>query len=89
MEYKLSKLMATALENMLGYGDYELWELRRWNTWNAVKNGQCAPSIRTDTMQALVKRGLAQEKYDETRIPWGWTATLTDAGRACCTTYRP
>lgn len=73
--------MVTALKNMRQYGDYELWELRYWNTWNAVKRGQCAPSIRTDTMKGLVNRGLVQEKYDKNRLLYKWTATLTVAGR--------
>lgn len=78
---KLSKRMVAALENMRQYGDYELWEMRYWNTWNAIKGGQCAPSIRTDTMKGLVKRGLVQEKYDKKRPLYQWTATLTDTGR--------
>lgn len=82
LNLKLTPRMVAALKNMLQYGDYELWELRYWNTWNAVKGGQGAPSIRTDTMKGLVKRGLVQEKYNKTRPLYKWTATLTDASRA-------
>lgn len=89
LNLKLTPRMLTALENMRLYGDYELWELRYWNTWNAAKDGQCAPSIRTDTMKGLVKRGLVQEKYDKTRSLYKWTAMLTDASKRMLVTFQP
>lgn len=78
---KLSPRMVEALKNINQYGEYELWELSDWHLWNAVKGGQGAPIIRTDTMKGLIKRNLVQEKYDKKRPLWKWTAMLTDSGK--------
>lgn len=68
-----------AISQMKEYGDYELWELRYWNTWQPIKRNAMAHSIRTDTMEALRKRGLVKVAYDPNRI-YNFTATLTDEG---------
>lgn len=76
MELKLSKKMKEAIEALKTYGEYELWELRHWNTWRPVIHNINAPSIRTDTMKGLIKRGLVETSYDKNRTLWKFTAKL-------------
>jgi hypothetical protein len=68
--------MEQALEALKTYGEYELWELTCWNSWHPVTHNPSAPSIRTDTMKGLVKRGLVEEVYNKNRTLWKWTAKV-------------
>ncbi len=61
IEQKLTKRMAEAINALKTYGEYELWELTCWNSWHPVVKNLYAPSIRTDTMKGLIKRGLVEE----------------------------
>ena len=74
IEPKMSKRMTEALNALKTYGEYELWEFQCWNSWHPVLHNANAPSIRTDTMKALIRRGLAKETYDKKRVLWKWTA---------------
>lgn len=77
----LSDLMEKALNNMLLYGEYEMWELPHWNFWNATA-GCTYPSIRTNTMNGLEKRGLVKKSYNPNRDRhWKWSAVITDKGK--------
>ena len=75
---ELSRRMKEALKALYENGTYELWELHDWDTWNALK-GMCA-SIRTDTMKALCRRGLAKDDYDKRRGLYKWHANITPDG---------
>ena len=74
MDTKLSKRMIGALDALKTYGEYELWELTYWNSWHPINREASAPSIRTDTMKALINRGLVKESYNRNRVLWKWTA---------------
>lgn len=76
MNNKLSKKMIEAIRNMKSYGDYELWELLNWNTWQPINRQLGTSSIRTDTMKALIDRGFVKEHYDKNRLLWKFTAIL-------------
>lgn len=79
---KLSVKMIRAINDMKICGDYELWELQNWNTWQPINRMlECNP-IRTNTMRALVVRGLVKENYDKNRLLWKFTANLTEIGKS-------
>ena len=62
MNEKLSPRMKTAIEELNQNGRYRETVLLDWSFWVPVSD-QCGRQIRTDTMKALVKRGIVKTWY--------------------------
>ena len=63
MKEKLSPRMKTAIEELSQNGRYSQTILLDWAFWVPLSD-RCGRQIRTDTMKALVKRGIVKTWHE-------------------------